>query len=56
MSWPRRMSLAIEYIEDNLNSVLTLEDVAKIACCSKYHFHRVFFSSFNVTFAEYIRR
>ena len=56
MSWSRRMNFAIEYIEDNLNSVLTLEDVAKIACCSKYHFHRVFFSAFNVTFAEYIRR
>ncbi|WP_179957841.1 AraC family transcriptional regulator [Exilibacterium tricleocarpae] len=50
------MNLAVDYIEENLNSVITLEDVAKIACCSKYHFHRVFFSCFNVTFAEYVRR
>ncbi len=56
MSWSKRMNLAVEYIEDNLNGVLTLEDAAKIACCSKYHFHRVFFSSFNVTLAEYVRR
>ena len=56
MSWSKRMNLAVDYIEDNLNGVLTLEDAAKIACCSKYHFHRVFFSSFNVTFAEYVRR
>lgn len=56
MSWSIRMNKAVEYIEQNLNSALTLEDVAKIACCSKYHFHRVFFSSFNVTFGEYVRR
>lgn len=56
MSWSKRMNLAIEYIEENLNSVLALEDVARIACCSKYHFHRMFFASFEVTFAEYIRR
>ena len=56
MSWPDRMNLAVKYIEDNLDNVLTLDDVAKIACCSKYHFHRVLFSCFNVTFSEYISR
>jgi len=56
MSWLKRMSLAVEYIEENLNGEITIEDVAKIACCSKYHFHRVFYSYFNVTFSEYIRR
>lgn len=56
MSWSKRMSLAVEYIEKNLNGEITIEDVAEIACCSKYHFHRMFHSYFNVTFAEYIRR
>ena len=50
------MNLAIEYIESNLDSVLSIEDVAKVACCSKYHFHRMFFACFKVTCAEYIRR
>ena len=56
MSWLERMNLAVEYIEENLNGEITIEDVAKIACCSKFHFHRVFYSCFNVTFAEYIRK
>lgn len=56
MSWLRRMNLAVDYIEENLNGEIDIEDVSKIACCSKFHFHRVFFSYFNVTFSEYIRR
>ena len=56
MAWSQRMNLAIEYIESNLDSVLSIEDVAKEAYCSKYHFHRMFFASFKVTCAEYIRR
>jgi len=50
------MNAAIEYIEDNLAGALNVDDVAKVACCSKYHFHRMFFSHFNTTCAEYIRR
>ena len=56
MTWPQRMNLAIDYIEQNLKGAVAIEDVAAIACCSKYHFHRVFFACFNVTFAEYVRR
>jgi len=56
MNWPERMSLAINYIEDNLKGDVSIEDVAKIACCSIFHFHRVFFSYFNITIAEYLRR
>ncbi len=56
MSWSERMNLAIDYVEENLDNAITLEEAAKVACCSKYHFHRVFFSSFDVTFAEYIRK
>lgn len=56
MNWLERMSGAIDFIEQNLESSLKLEDVAKVACCSKYHFHRMFFACFKVTCAEYIRR
>ncbi len=56
MIWSQRMNSAIEYIEGNLDGVLSIEDVAKVAYCSKYHFHRMFFSSFKITCAEYIRR
>jgi len=56
MNWSRRMQLAIDYIEENLDGSIDLEDVAKIAFCSKYHFHRMFFAMVGLTFAEYIRR
>ena len=56
MSWLKRMNLAVEYIEENLNGDIAIDDVAKVACCSKYHFHRVFHACFNVTFAEYVRK
>ncbi|RXJ72750.1 hypothetical protein CS022_14035 [Veronia nyctiphanis] len=56
MDWSTRMNWAIDYIEEHLDSELSLEEVAKQACCSKYHFHRVFLASFNITCAEYIRR
>lgn len=56
MNWQTRMQLVIEYIEANLQDELNIEKVANIACSSKFHFHRMFFSYFNVTFAEYVRR
>ncbi len=56
MSWQNRMSLVLEFVEDNLNGDICVDDVARIACCSKFHFHRVFHSYFDVTFAEYVRR
>ena len=56
MSWAKRMNLASDYIEANLHGQITIEDVAKEAYCSKYYFHRVFFSYFNLTVSDYIRK
>lgn len=56
MDWSQRMNLAIEYIENNLEREIAIDEVAKIAYSSKYHFHRMFFASFNITPAEYIRK
>lgn len=56
MNWSQRMNAAIEYIEGNLDDTLSIDDVAEVACCSKYHFHRMFYSNFKITCAEYIRR
>ena len=56
MNWSQRMNLAIAYIEENLCQELRVEDVAKKAFCSKYHFHRMFFARFKISCAEYIRR
>ena len=56
MNWRERMDAAVAYIEANIERPLRLEDVAKVACCSKYHFHRMFYASVGITCAEYVRR
>lgn len=45
----------INYIEEHLHECLTLDDVAKQASFSKYHFHRIFRSSIGMSVTEYIR-
>jgi len=52
----RRMSQALDYIEENLTDEIDLETVAKKACCSNYNFQRMFAFITDVTLAEYIRR
>lgn len=37
-----RINKAIDYIEKNIDKKMTLEDVAKAASFSKFHFHRIF--------------
>jgi AraC family transcriptional regulator len=56
MDWLGKMNGAISYIEDNLTNNIVYSDVAKIACCSEYHFQRMFSFITDVTLAEYIRR
>ncbi|HEX3022116.1 MAG TPA: AraC family transcriptional regulator [Lachnospiraceae bacterium] len=46
---------AIDYIEDHLESSLEVEDIAKAACSSRYHFQRTFHALTGFTVAEYIR-
>ncbi|MBK1813361.1 AraC family transcriptional regulator [Clostridium sp. YIM B02505] len=56
MDWLEKMNGAIKYIEENLTNNIAYSDVAKIACCSEYHFQRMFSFITEVTLAEYIRR
>jgi AraC family transcriptional regulator len=56
MDWSKRMSAAVEYIEDNLAGEIDFDRAAKIACCSKYHFHRMFNAMLGVTPAMYARK
>ena len=44
------------YIEENYKDDLTLEELAKTASFSKYHFHRIFKHITNETISDYIRR
>lgn len=56
MDWLERMNAAMDYIEENLTSNIELEKVAALACCSIYHFQRIFTLITNIPFMEYVRR
>src|SRR5215467_6244799 len=40
--YARRINRVIDYIRDNLDCTVTLEELAKVACFSEFHFHRIF--------------
>lgn len=56
MDWLKRMNGAIKYIEDNLCNDIDYAEVARIACCSTYHFQRMFSFITDIPLSEYIRR
>jgi AraC family transcriptional regulator len=56
MEWSERMNAAIGYIEENLAGEIDFNEAAKRACCSLFHFQRMFFAIIGVTPAEYTRR
>ncbi|MGD1119845.1 MAG: AraC family transcriptional regulator [Dehalococcoidales bacterium] len=56
MEWSARMNTAIAYIEDNLAEEIDFNEAAKRACCSLFHFQRMFMVVIGFTPAEYVRR
>lgn len=56
MDWLTRMNQAMDYIESNLTDKISYEKAAQLACCSMYHFQRMFSSIADVPLSEYIRR
>ncbi len=55
MEWLERMNKAIDYIEENLAEEVDLSTVARIACCSVFHFQRIFAFTTDMPLSEYIR-
>lgn len=56
MEWIDRLNEAIHYIEKNLTKKIDYERLGKIACCSSYHFQRMFTYMAGIPLSEYIRR
>lgn len=56
MQWLDDMNRALDYIENNLQEKTNYEKIAQIACCSVYHFQRMFTFITGITLSEYIRR
>jgi AraC family transcriptional regulator len=55
MEWSERMNGAISYIEEKLDDGIDFNEAAKRACCSLFHFQRMFFAIIGYTPAEYMR-
>ena len=56
MEWMERWNRAMDEIERNLAGQIDCERLGRIACCSAYHFQRMFTYLANVSLGEYVRR
>ncbi len=56
MEWIERLNKTISYIEEHLTEEISYDELARIACCSTYHFQRMFAYMASIPLSEYIRR
>lgn len=56
MEWIQRLNQAVDYIENNLDKAINVDEAAKIADCSTFHFQRMFSYIAEVTLGDYIRK
>lgn len=55
MEWLERLNESIQYIEANLDGEIKYEKAAKIACCTVYHYQRMFSYIAGIPLSEYVR-
>lgn len=51
-----RINRVIDFIELNFDSEIELNTLAEVACLSKYHFHRIFYSFTNEPLYSFVNR
>ncbi|MBD5168563.1 MAG: AraC family transcriptional regulator [Oscillibacter sp.] len=56
MEWVNGLNRTITYIEEHLADEIDYGELAKLACCSAYHYQRMFAYMAGVPLSEYIRR
>lgn len=56
MDWIDNLNAAIQYIEEHITEDIDYRQLSKIACCSEYHFQRMFSYMSGVPLSVYIRR
>lgn len=56
LDYVARVNRAIDYVTQHLAQPLPLEDVARAACFSPYHFHRIFRALMDETLASFVKR
>lgn len=54
--YTRRINRVIDYLNDHLDQPLKLGELAKVACFSEYHFHRVFRAMTGETVSNFTNR
>lgn len=52
----RRINRVIDYIRENLDHQMKLEELARVACFSEYHFHRIFGAVSGETLNDFTNR
>ncbi|MCF6764485.1 AraC family transcriptional regulator [Thiotrichales bacterium 19S3-7] len=56
MNYSKQIQKVIEYISDNFDdNKFDLDTLSRIACFSKYHFHRIFTATIGMSLQQYIR-
>ena len=56
MDWVEGLNQSVRYIEEHLTDEIDSEQLGRIACCSTYHYQRMFTYMAGISLAEYIRR
>lgn len=56
MEWIEKLNQSISYIEEHLTDEIDYGRLGQIACCSSYHYQRMFTYMAGITLSEYIRR
>ncbi|NBJ94233.1 AraC family transcriptional regulator [Parablautia muri] len=56
MEWIERLNSTIVYIEEHLTEEIDYEQLGRIACCSTFHFQRMFTYMAGIPLSEYIRK
>lgn len=54
--YTRRIDRVIDYIRENLDRQLKLDELAKVACFSEFHFHRIFGAVSGETLNDFTNR
>lgn len=54
--YARRINRAIDHVMGHLAEPLPLEEVARVACFSPFHFHRIFRSQVGETLHDFVKR
>jgi AraC family transcriptional regulator len=54
--YQQRIITVLVYIDEHFNEPLTLDNLARIACFSSYHFHRIFQAFIGESLYAYIKR